>query len=70
MRNVYYKYLHPKEALVSDGVLNRFVTRHFFLFVVGLICLDVVARVYSDFTHCLGPHNFKTTYYIELHFMV
>lgn len=28
VRNVYYKYLHPKEALVSDGVLNRFVTRH------------------------------------------
>lgn len=56
---------------MSDGVLNRFVTRHFFLFVVGLICLDVVcARVYSDFTHCLGPHNFKTTYYIKLHFMV
>lgn len=25
VRNVYYKYLHPKEALVSDGVLNRFV---------------------------------------------
>uniref|UniRef100_A0A674MPI7 Intraflagellar transport 52 homolog (Chlamydomonas) n=1 Tax=Takifugu rubripes TaxID=31033 RepID=A0A674MPI7_TAKRU len=25
VRNVYYKYLHPKEALVSDGVLNRFI---------------------------------------------
>lgn len=25
VRNVYYKYFHPKEALVSNGVLNRFV---------------------------------------------
>lgn len=25
VRNVYYKYLHPKEALVSNGILNRFV---------------------------------------------
>ncbi|XP_048819134.1 intraflagellar transport protein 52 homolog isoform X45 [Lagopus muta] len=23
VRNVYYKYFHPKEALISDGVLNR-----------------------------------------------
>ena len=23
VRNVYYKYFHPKEALVSNGVLNR-----------------------------------------------
>jgi len=23
VRNVYYKYHHPKEALISDGVLNR-----------------------------------------------
>ncbi|XP_072206327.1 intraflagellar transport protein 52 homolog isoform X2 [Excalfactoria chinensis] len=23
VRNVYYKYYHPKEALISDGVLNR-----------------------------------------------
>ena len=22
---VYYKYLHPKEALVSNGILNRYV---------------------------------------------
>ncbi|XP_040060450.2 intraflagellar transport protein 52 homolog [Gasterosteus aculeatus] len=27
MRNVYYKYFHPKEALVSDGVLNREISR-------------------------------------------
>uniref|UniRef100_A0A8C3AF02 Intraflagellar transport 52 homolog (Chlamydomonas) n=1 Tax=Cyclopterus lumpus TaxID=8103 RepID=A0A8C3AF02_CYCLU len=27
VRNVYYKYFHPKEALVSNGVLNRFVVR-------------------------------------------
>ncbi|XP_013846162.1 intraflagellar transport protein 52 homolog isoform X2 [Sus scrofa] len=26
VRNVYYKYFHPKEALVSDGVLNRALT--------------------------------------------
>lgn len=26
VRNVYYKYFHPKEALVSNGVLNRFVS--------------------------------------------
>lgn len=25
VRNVYYKYFHPKEALVSNGVLNRLV---------------------------------------------
>ena len=25
VRNVYYKYFHPKEALVSNGVLNRCV---------------------------------------------
>ncbi|MEE6528343.1 hypothetical protein FKM82_030522, partial [Ascaphus truei] len=23
VRNVYYKYFHPKEALISNGVLNR-----------------------------------------------
>ncbi|XP_053309864.1 intraflagellar transport protein 52 homolog [Spea bombifrons] len=27
MRNVYYKYFHPKEALVSNGVLNREISR-------------------------------------------
>lgn len=26
VRNVYYKYFHPKEALVSNGVLNRLVS--------------------------------------------
>ena len=31
VRNVYYKYFHPKEALVSNGVLNRFVAPVFFL---------------------------------------
>ena len=25
VRNVYYKYFHPKEALVSNGVLNRYI---------------------------------------------
>lgn len=28
VRNVYYKYFHPKEALVSNGVLNRLVGCH------------------------------------------
>lgn len=27
VRNVYHRYLHPKEALVSDGVLNREMSR-------------------------------------------
>ncbi|TWW61881.1 intraflagellar transport protein 52 homolog [Takifugu flavidus] len=27
VRNVYHRYLHPKEALVSDGVLNREISR-------------------------------------------
>ncbi|XP_075033703.1 intraflagellar transport protein 52 homolog isoform X1 [Mixophyes fleayi] len=27
VRNVYYKYFHPKEALISNGVLNREVSR-------------------------------------------
>lgn len=27
MRNVYYKYYHPKEALVSNGVLNRAISQ-------------------------------------------
>lgn len=26
VRNVYYKYFHPKEALVSNGVLNRLMS--------------------------------------------
>lgn len=27
VRNVYYKYFHPKEALISNGVLNREINR-------------------------------------------
>uniref|UniRef100_A0A8C6PFA6 Intraflagellar transport 52 n=1 Tax=Nothobranchius furzeri TaxID=105023 RepID=A0A8C6PFA6_NOTFU len=27
VRNVYYKYFHPKEAFVSDGVLNRAISQ-------------------------------------------
>ncbi|XP_068119889.1 intraflagellar transport protein 52 homolog [Hyperolius riggenbachi] len=27
IRNVYHKYFHPKEALISDGVLNREISR-------------------------------------------
>lgn len=32
VRNVYYKYFHPKEALVSNGVLNRFVVAAYVIF--------------------------------------
>uniref|UniRef100_A0A671Z3D8 Intraflagellar transport 52 homolog (Chlamydomonas) n=1 Tax=Sparus aurata TaxID=8175 RepID=A0A671Z3D8_SPAAU len=32
VRNVYYKYFHPKEALVSNGVLNRFKKKLFCLY--------------------------------------
>lgn len=34
VRNVYYKYFHPKEALVSNGVLNRFVVIACVLFTI------------------------------------
>ncbi|XP_068171866.1 intraflagellar transport protein 52 homolog [Antennarius striatus] len=36
-RNVYYKYFHPKEALVSDGVLNREMSRAAGKVVTGII---------------------------------
>lgn len=39
VRNVFYKYLHPKEALVSDGVLNRFVTGNCCFLVCCYICV-------------------------------
>lgn len=26
IRTAYYKYFHPKEALISNGVLNRYIT--------------------------------------------
>ncbi|XP_041672451.1 intraflagellar transport protein 52 homolog [Cheilinus undulatus] len=37
VRNVYYKYFHPTEALVSDGVLNREISRAAGKMVTGLI---------------------------------
>uniref|UniRef100_A0A3Q2QU48 Intraflagellar transport 52 homolog (Chlamydomonas) n=1 Tax=Fundulus heteroclitus TaxID=8078 RepID=A0A3Q2QU48_FUNHE len=37
VRNVYYKYFHPKEALVSNGVLNREVSRAAGKVVAGVI---------------------------------
>ncbi|MBN3308594.1 intraflagellar transport protein 52 homolog [Amia ocellicauda] len=37
IRNVYYKYFHPKEALVSNGVLNREVSRAAGKVVTGII---------------------------------
>ncbi|KAK6479445.1 intraflagellar transport protein 52-like protein isoform X1 [Huso huso] len=37
VRNVYYKYFHPKEALVSNGVLNREVSRAAGKLVTGII---------------------------------
>uniref|UniRef100_A0A665WKN1 Uncharacterized protein n=1 Tax=Echeneis naucrates TaxID=173247 RepID=A0A665WKN1_ECHNA len=37
VRNVYYKYFHPKEALVSNGVLNREISRAAGKVVTGMI---------------------------------
>ncbi|XP_006639502.1 intraflagellar transport protein 52 homolog [Lepisosteus oculatus] len=37
IRNVYYKYFHPKEALVSNGVLNREISRAAGKVVTGMI---------------------------------
>ncbi|XP_036415937.1 intraflagellar transport protein 52 homolog [Colossoma macropomum] len=37
VRNVYYKYFHPKEALVSNGVLNREISRAAGKVVTGII---------------------------------
>ncbi|KAK9528539.1 hypothetical protein VZT92_012692 [Zoarces viviparus] len=37
VRNAYYKYFHPKEALVSNGVLNREISRAAGKVVTGII---------------------------------
>uniref|UniRef100_A0A1A8RSS3 Intraflagellar transport protein 52 n=1 Tax=Nothobranchius rachovii TaxID=451742 RepID=A0A1A8RSS3_9TELE len=37
VRNVYYKYFHPKEAFVSDGVLNRAISQAASKVITGLI---------------------------------
>ncbi|XP_069024240.1 intraflagellar transport protein 52 homolog [Embiotoca jacksoni] len=37
VRNVYYKYFHPKEALVSNGVLNREISRAAGKVITGII---------------------------------
>ncbi|RVE72674.1 hypothetical protein OJAV_G00042820 [Oryzias javanicus] len=37
IRNTYYKYFHPKEALVSNGVLNREISRAAGKVVTGII---------------------------------
>lgn len=37
VRNVYYKYFHPKEALVSNGVLNREISRAAGKLVTGIV---------------------------------
>uniref|UniRef100_A0A3P9LP60 Intraflagellar transport 52 homolog (Chlamydomonas) n=1 Tax=Oryzias latipes TaxID=8090 RepID=A0A3P9LP60_ORYLA len=37
VRNTYYKYFHPKEALVSNGVLNREISRAAGKVVTGVI---------------------------------
>uniref|UniRef100_A0A4W4FDN1 ABC-type uncharacterized transport system domain-containing protein n=1 Tax=Electrophorus electricus TaxID=8005 RepID=A0A4W4FDN1_ELEEL len=37
VRNVYYKYFHPKEALVSNGVLNREISRAAGKVITGVI---------------------------------
>jgi len=36
VRSVYYKYFHPKEALVCNGVLNRAISRAAGKYVPGL----------------------------------
>lgn len=41
VRNVYYKYFHPKEALVSNGVLNRFVWVSLMQSVIFIICTSL-----------------------------
>ncbi|XP_030068457.1 intraflagellar transport protein 52 homolog isoform X2 [Microcaecilia unicolor] len=40
VRNVYYKYFHPKEALVSNGILNREISRAAGKAVPGIIDED------------------------------
>uniref|UniRef100_A0A0B8RRD2 Intraflagellar transport protein 52-like protein n=1 Tax=Philothamnus irregularis TaxID=1899461 RepID=A0A0B8RRD2_9SAUR len=40
VRNMYYKYFHPKEALVSNGVLNREISRAAGKTVTGIIDED------------------------------
>ncbi len=61
VRNVYYKYFHPKEALVSNGVLNRFVVAAYFyhtithfilyipvspsVFVSSIICIQILVWI-------------------------
>ncbi|MED6252758.1 Intraflagellar transport protein 52, partial [Ataeniobius toweri] len=44
VRNVYYKYFHPKEALVSNGVLNREISRAAGIVVRGVIEDDTVGN--------------------------
>lgn len=41
VRSVYYKYFHPKEALVSNGVLNRAISRAAGKYVPGGVDDDV-----------------------------
>lgn len=44
VRNIYYKYFHPKEALVSNGVLNREISRAAGKVVTGVIEDEVVGN--------------------------
>uniref|UniRef100_A0A1A7Z4J6 Intraflagellar transport protein 52 n=1 Tax=Iconisemion striatum TaxID=60296 RepID=A0A1A7Z4J6_9TELE len=50
VRNVYYKYFHPKEALVSDGVLNRAISRAASKVVTGLIEDENIGNKSQDLT--------------------
>lgn len=40
VRKVYYKYFHPKEALISNGVLNRYGG------VYTYVCIYVYVYIY------------------------
>lgn len=45
VRNVYFKYFHPKEALVSNGVLNRLVVAVCIVFLTHIQFLWSVSTV-------------------------
>lgn len=49
IRTVYHKYHHPKEVLISNGVVNREIARvvrlHKLIVVVGIECLVLLINV-------------------------
>lgn len=48
VRNVYYRYFHPKEALVSNGVLNRFVAAAYICHTNICMFQQIQEWTYSD----------------------